>query len=45
LFGLLTLVYLLTVELSVVTSTSMLPTLRGTNVDNGDRVLTEKGKW
>jgi signal peptidase I len=42
LFGALVLVYWLTLDLSVVVSPSMQPTLQGTNLDNGDRVLTEK---
>ena len=41
-FGVLCLLYLLTVDISIITSTSMSPTLQGTNVDDGDRVVTEK---
>jgi signal peptidase I len=41
-FGLLVLVYCLTLDLSVVTSGSMKPTLRGENAEEGDWVLTEK---
>lgn len=41
-FGGLVLVYWLTLDLSVIVSPSMQPTLQGTNLDNGDRVLTEK---
>ncbi|REK19466.1 MAG: signal peptidase I [Planctomycetota bacterium] len=40
--GVMTVVYVLTLDLSVVASPSMSPTLEGTSVDNGDRVLTEK---
>ena len=32
----------LTIDMSVIVSQSMSPTLQGTNVDTGDRVLTEK---
>lgn len=42
LFGVLCLLYVLTVDLSIVTSPSMSPTLQGKNVDDGDRVVTEK---
>lgn len=32
----------LTLDLSVITSPSMQPTLKGTSIDNGDRVIAEK---
>lgn len=41
-FGGLVIVYWLTLDFSVVVSPSMQPTLQGTSVENGDRVLTEK---
>jgi signal peptidase I len=41
-FGVLCLLYVLTVDLSIITSPSMSPALQGTSVDNGDRVVTEK---
>lgn len=41
-FGGLVIVYWLTLDLSVIVSPSMQPTLQGTNLDNGDRVVTEK---
>jgi signal peptidase I len=41
-FGALVIVYWLTVDVSVVVSPSMAPTLQGTSVDTGDRVVTEK---
>ena len=41
-FGVLCLLYVLTVDLSIVTSSSMSPTLQGKNVDDGDHVVTEK---
>lgn len=41
-FGALVIVYWLTLEYSVVVSTSMQPTLQGLDVDSGDRVITEK---
>lgn len=41
-FGVVCLVYVLTVDVSIVTSPSMSPTLQGKNVDDGDRVVTEK---
>lgn len=40
--GVLFLVYVATLDVSVVTSPSMAPTLQGTSIDNGDHVLTEK---
>jgi signal peptidase I len=42
LFGCIVAVYWTTLDLSVVVSPSMSPTLQGTSTDNGDRVLTEK---
>jgi signal peptidase I len=42
LFGALTLLYFLTIDVSVIVSTSMTPTLQGTSYWNGDHVLTEK---
>jgi signal peptidase I len=42
LFGAMTLLYFLTMDVSVMTSTSMTPTLQGTSHWNGDRILTEK---
>jgi signal peptidase I len=45
-FGLMVLIYLLFFNLSVMVSPSMSPTLQGTNIDNGDHVLTERmTKW
>jgi signal peptidase I len=41
-FGGIVALYWCTLDLSVVVSPSMSPTLQGTNVHNGDRVLTEK---
>ncbi|WP_040351809.1 signal peptidase I [Blastopirellula marina] len=41
-FGALVAFYWLTMDISVVISPSMSPTLMGTNPDNGDRVITEK---
>jgi signal peptidase I len=41
-FGLLVLVYYMTIDVSVITSGSMKPTLHGENVDEGDWVVTEK---
>ena len=41
-FGGLVLTYWLMLDLSIVVSPSMQPTLQGTNLDNGDRVVTEK---
>lgn len=41
-FGAGVLVYFLCFDLSVVTSGSMSPTLKGSSVDDGDRVLTER---
>ena len=41
-FGVLCLLYVLTVDISIITSPSMSPTLQGMNVDDGDRVVTEK---
>jgi len=41
-FGVLCLLYALTFDLSIVTSSSMSPTLQGKNVDEGDLVVTEK---
>lgn len=41
-FGALVILCWLTLDVSVVASPSMEPTLQGTNVDNGDRVVTEK---
>jgi len=41
-FGVLCLFYVLTVDISIITSPSMSPTLQGKNVDDGDRVVTEK---
>lgn len=53
LFGAIVAIYWLTLDFSVVVSPSMAPTLQGTSIDNGDRVLTEKvsgwfrspGRW
>ena len=42
LIGLLALIYFFCFDLSIVTSASMSPTLRGTSWRNGDHVLTEK---
>lgn len=42
LFGVLCLLYVVMFDVSIVTSPSMAPTLQGKNVDNGDRVVTEK---
>lgn len=42
LFGLTCLIYLIAFQYSCVVSGSMQPTLQGTNLKNGDRVLTEK---
>src|SRR4051812_24734186 len=41
-FGFLVFIYALCFDLSAMVSPSMSPTLKGTNVDNGDRILTEK---
>jgi signal peptidase I len=41
-FGAAMLLYLLCFDLSVVTSGSMAPTLKGSGLDDGDRVLTER---
>jgi signal peptidase I len=41
-FGVLCLLYVLTVDISIITSPSMSPALQGKNVENGDRVVTEK---
>ena len=41
-FGALVAIYWLTMDISVVISPSMSPTLMGTDPDNGDRVVTEK---
>jgi signal peptidase I len=41
-FGAIVAIYWLTLDISVVVSPSMSPTLQGTSVDNGDRVVTEK---
>ena len=41
-FGGLSVLYLLTIDLSIITSPSMSPTLQGKNVDDGDLVVTEK---
>ena len=41
-FGAIVAFYWLTMDVSVVISPSMQPTLMGTNPDNGDRVITEK---
>jgi signal peptidase I len=41
-FGLLVLLYVLTIDVSVVTSGSMKPTLQGENAAEGDWVVTEK---
>lgn len=45
LFGLMVAVYLLFFNLSVVVSPSMKPTLQGTNIRDGDYVLTERVTW
>lgn len=42
LFGVIVAVYWATLDLSVIVSPSMAPTLQGTSIDDGDRVLTEK---
>lgn len=45
-FGALVLLFWSTLDLSVVVSPSMAPTLQGTDAQNGDRVLTEKvSRW
>ncbi|QDU74257.1 Signal peptidase I V [Bremerella volcania] len=45
-FGAMVAIYWLTMDVSVVLSPSMQPTLKGTNPDNGDRVITEKvSRW
>jgi signal peptidase I len=45
-FGVIVAVYWLTMDMSVIVSPSMAPTLQGTNPDNGDRVITEKiSRW
>ena len=45
-FGGLIAIYWITMDVSVVVSPSMSPTLQGTNVDTGDRVITEKlSRW
>ncbi len=41
-FGGLVILYWLTFDYSIIVSRSMSPTLEGTNLDNGDRVITEK---
>lgn len=41
-FGALVAIYWLTLDISVIVSSSMTPALQGTKLDNGDRVLTEK---
>jgi signal peptidase I len=41
-FGLLVLVYCLTIDVSVISSGSMKPTLQGENAEEGDWILTEK---
>ena len=41
-FGGLVILYWLTLDYSIIVSRSMSPTLEGTNIDNGDRVITEK---
>lgn len=41
-FGLLVAIWWLTFDISIITSPSMTPALQGTNLDNGDRVFTEK---
>ena len=41
-FGALVALYWLTLDLSTIVSPSMSPTLQGTCIDDGDRVLTEK---
>jgi signal peptidase I len=41
-FGALVAIFWFSLDLSVVVSPSMAPTLQGTSVDNGDRVITEK---
>jgi signal peptidase I len=41
-FGGLVIVYWLTLDLSVIVSPSMQPTLQGMDVESGDRVITEK---
>lgn len=41
-FGGLVIIYWLTLDLSVIVSPSMQPTLQGTGIDDGDRVITEK---
>jgi signal peptidase I len=41
-FGFLVAVYALCFDLSVMVSPSMSPTLKGTSIENGDRILTEK---
>jgi len=46
LFGGLVAFYWLTMDVAVVVSPSMSPTLQGTSVDDGDRVITEKvSRW
>ena len=46
LFGALVLLFLLTLDVSVIVSTSMSPTLQMANYRNGDHILTEKvTKW
>ena len=40
--GLLVVLYVLFFDLSRIVSPSMSPTLKGTSIDNGDRILTEK---
>jgi signal peptidase I len=45
-FGAAIALFWFTMDLSVVVSPSMSPTLQGTSVDNGDRVITEKiSRW
>jgi signal peptidase I len=41
-FGLLVVIYYMTINVSVITSGSMKPTLQGENVDEGDWVVTER---
>jgi signal peptidase I len=40
--GFFAVVYVLTLDVSVIASPSMQPTLQGTGIDNGDHVVTEK---
>src|SRR5262249_44966765 len=41
-FGAIVVIYWATLDGSVIVSPSMSPTLKGTNIDNGDRVISEK---